>query len=322
LERFKVMLTDRIDEAGMKILKEVADLKFASAPSEEVLAKEVADIDGMVVRVPAVITRRILENAKKLKVIARFGVGYDNIDVAAATEKGIVVTYTPGANTQSVAEYGAALMFALTKQIVQADKALREHRWAMRLDYSGIELAGKTLGLIGTGAIGCQLARIARGFQMEVVGYDIYPNEKRAEEIGFRYVDLNTLLKQSDVISIHVPLNPDTKKMIGKKQIDLMKNGAFFINTARGELVDEQELYKALKDGKLAGAGLDVFEKEPPYDSPLLTLPNVIAGPHVAALAKDAMRRVSVWVAEDIVKVLKHERPSYPVNPQVLDKAK
>jgi D-3-phosphoglycerate dehydrogenase len=322
LKRFKVMLTDKIDRAGLEILEEVADLKFASSPSEEVLAREVKDVDGMVVRVPAVITRRILENADRLRVIARFGVGYDNIDVAAATERGVVVTYTPGANTQSVAEYAAALMFALTKQIVQADRALREHRWAMRLDYSGIELADKTLGLIGTGAIGCELARIARGLQMEVVGYDIFPNQKRADEIGFKYADLDSLLKQSDVVSIHVPLNPDTKKMFGKTQIALMKDGAFFINTARGELVDENDLYEALRDGKLAGAGLDVFEKEPPYDSPLLTLPNVVAGPHVAALAKDANRRVSVWVAEDIVRVLKHERPLHPVNPQVLDKEK
>jgi len=320
MTRFKILLTDKIDKAGIEILEKMADLKFSSSLAEDVLVYEASDVDGMVVRVPAVITRKIIENADKLKVISRFGVGYDNIDVVAATEKGIVVTYTPGANTQSVAEYAAALMFALAKQIVQADKALREHRWAMRLDYSGIELAGKILGLIGTGAIGCQLARIARGFQMGVIGYDIYPNEKRAREIGFRYVDLETVLRQSDVISLHVPLNSDTKKMIGKEQISLMKNGAFFINTARGELVDEQELYKALKDGKLAGAGLDVFEKEPPYDSPLLTLPNVIAGPHVAALAKDAMQRVSVWVAEDIVKVLKHERPMHPVNPQVLDK--
>ncbi len=322
MKPFKVLLTDKIDKAGIEILEEVADLKFASSSSEEALVKEVKDVDGMVVRVPAVITRKILENASKLKVIARFGVGYDNIDVDAATEKGVVVTYTPGANTQSVAEYAAALMFTLTKQIVQADRALREHRWAMRLDYSGIELAGKTLGLIGTGAIGCQLAQIAGGFQMEVIGYDIYPNQKRADEIGFKYVDLDSVLRRSDVVSIHVPLNPDTKKMIAKKQFSLMKDGAYFINTARGELVDEQDLYDALRDGKLAGAGLDVFEKEPPYESPLLTLPNVVAGPHVAALAKDANKRVSVWVAEDIVRVLKYERPLHPVNPQVLDKEK
>ena len=334
MAKFKIMLTDRIDKAGMEILAEVADLKFASALSEEVLAKEASDVDGMVVRVPAVITRRILENAKKLKVIGRFGVGYDNIDVTAATEKGVVVTYTPGANTLSVAEYTLGLFFALAKQIVQADKALREHRWAMRLDYSGIELAGKTLGIVGLGEIGAEVARLSKPLDMRVLYWSRTRKEGKEKELGMEYIPFtdqdrmnglrvpSRLLAESDLISLHSALTEQTRGLIGKKEIATMKNGALFVNTARGELVNEEELYKALKDGRLAGAGLDVFEKEPPYDSPLLTLPNVIVGPHVAALAKDAMRRVSVWVAEDVVKVLQHERPVHPVNPQVLDRTK
>lgn len=332
MARFKVLLTDKIDRAGIEILEKVADLRFASSLSEEVLAKEASDVDGMVVRVPAVITRKILENARKLKVIARFGVGYDNIDVAAATEKGVVVTYTPGANTLSVAEYTVALMFTLAKQIIQADKALRERRWAMRLDYPGIELAGKTLGIVGLGEIGSEVARLSKPLGMRVLYWSRTRKEDKEKTLGMEYVPFaeedkkkglrvpEKLLKESDFISIHSALTSETRGLIGKKEVAAMKDGTFFINTARGELVNEQELHDALKSGKLAGAGLDVFEKEPPYDSPLLTLPNVIAGPHVAALAKDAMRRVSVWVAEDIVKVLKHERPMHPVNPQVLDK--
>jgi D-3-phosphoglycerate dehydrogenase len=332
MERFKVMLTDRIDKAGMEILEKVADLKFSSALSEEVLAQEAKDVDGMVVRVPAVITRKILESAKKLKVIGRFGVGYDNIDVATATEKGIVVTYTPGANTLSVAEYAVGLMFVLAKQIVQADKALREHRWVMRLDYAGVELAGKTLGIVGLGEIGAEVARLSKPLDMRVFYWSRTRKEDKEEKLGMEYVpftdeDKNKglrvpekLLVESDFISLHSALTEQTRGLIGKKEIAAMKKGAFFVNTARGELVDEQELYNALKDGRLAGAGLDVFMKEPPCDSPLLTLPNVIVGPHVAALAKDAMRRVSIWVAEDIVRVLRHERPLHPANPQVLDR--
>lgn len=331
MARFKVLLTDKIDKAGIEILEKVADLKFSSALSEDVLAKEASDVDGMVVRVPAVITRKVLENAKKLKVIARFGVGYDNIDVSAATEIGVVVTYTPGANTLSVAEYAVALMFTLAKQIIPADKALRERRWAMRLDYPGIELAGKTLGIVGLGEIGAEVARLSKPLEMRVLYWSRTRKEDKEKKLGMEYVPFTDadkskglrvpekLLKESDFISVHSALTEQTRGLIGKKEIAAMKDGAFFINTARGELVNEQELCNALKSGKLAGAGLDVFEKEPPYDSPLLSLQNVIVGPHVAALAKDAMRRVSVWVAEDTVRVLNHEKPLHPVNPQVLE---
>lgn len=327
MKRFRVLLTDKIDPAGTEILETIAEIKYASARTEDVLAEEGADADGMVVRVPAVITRKIIQNAKKLKVIGRFGVGYDNVDVAAATEKGIVVTYTPGANTLSVAEYTIGLMFTLAKQIIPADKALRERNWAMRLDYRGIELAGKTLGIVGLGEIGGEVARLAGPLGMRVVYWSRTRKEEKEQKIGMEYLALTEqdkskglrvpekLLQQSDFISPHCALTPDTRGLIGKKEIAMMKEGSFFINTARGELVDEHELYIALKNGKLAGAGLDVFEKEPPYDSPLLTMQNVIVGPHVAALAKDALRRVSVWVAEDIVRVLSKQRPLHPVNP-------
>ena len=332
MKSFEVLLTDTIDSAGTEILEKVAEVKYASARTEDVLMKEAAGVDGMVVRVPAVITRKIIENAKKLKVIGRFGVGYDNIDVAAATEKGIVVTYTPGANTLSVAEYTVALMFTLAKQIIQADKALRERNWAMRLDYKGIEFSEKTLGIVGLGEIGSEVARLVKPLGMRVIYWSRTRKEDKEKKIGMEYVPLTDqdknkglrvpekLLRESDFISPHSALTPETRGLIGKREIGAMKDDAFFINTARGELVDEQELYNALKKGKLAGAGLDVFEKEPPYDSPLLALQNVIVGPHVAALAKDAMKRVSVWVAEDVVRVLNNQRPLHPVNPQVLEK--
>jgi len=274
----------------------------------------------MIVRVPAVITRRVLENAKRLRVIARFGVGYDNIDVEAATERGIVVTYTPGANALSVAEYAVALTFALAKQIVRADKALREHRWEMRLGYSGIELSGKTLGLVGLGRIGTYIANLVRGLSMTVLAHDPYVVKERVAEFGVELVDLEPLFRQSDFLVVCCALTDETRGLIGEKALGLMKPTAYLINVARGPIVDEQALIRALREKRIAGAGLDVFEKEPPYDSPLLELENVVAGPHVAALAQDALRRVSIWVAEDTIRVLNHEPPMYPVNPQVLQK--
>jgi len=331
VRQFKILLTDRIDQAGIEIIEKVAEVRYASSLSEDTLAKEASDVDGMIVRVPAVITKKIIENARKLRVIGRFGVGYDNIDVAAATEKGIVVTYTPGANTLSVAEYTVALVFTLAKYVFAADKALRERRWSMRLDYPGFELAGKTLGIVGLGEIGAEVARLSRAVGMRVLYWSRTRKIDKEKVLGIEYVPLTDgdvekglrvperILAESDFISIHSALTAQTRDLVGKKEIAVMKDGAFLVNTARGELLDERALYEALKSGKLAGAGLDVFEKEPPYDSPLLTLENVIVGPHVAALAKDAMRRMSIWVAEDTVKVLNKERPLHPVNPQVLE---
>jgi D-3-phosphoglycerate dehydrogenase len=331
-KHFKVLLTDRIDKAGIAILEEKAEVKIASCISEETLAEEVHDVDALIVRVPAVITRKILENAKKLRVIARFGVGYDNIDVCAATERGIVVTYTPGANTLAVAEYTIALMFALAKYIIKSDKALREHQWEMRLDYPGIELTGKTLGIVGLGEIGVEVARLSKAIGMRVLYWSRTRKTDKEKELRIEYVPLSKedlekglripekLLKESHFISTHLALTEQTRGIIGAKEIAAMKEGAFLINTARGGLVDEKALYDALKTGKLAGAGLDVFEREPPYDSPLLSLDNVIVGPHVAALARDAMKRMSIWVAEDVLRVLNGENPLYPVNPQVLER--
>jgi D-3-phosphoglycerate dehydrogenase len=330
MKHFKVLLTDRIDKAGMETLERVAEIKLASSVSEDVLMREIEDADGIIVRVPAVVTRKVIDSAKKLKVIARFGVGIDNIDIAAASERGIPVTYTPGANTLAVAEYTVALMFALAKQITKADRALREHRWEMRLEYQGIELTGKTLGLVGLGVIGAEVARLSRAFNINTIYYDVIRKEDVEKSLQIEFVPLTQhdekkglrvpekLLNAADFLSIHVPLIEKTRGLIGPREIESMKNGAFLINTSRGGTVDEKAMYNAIRDGKLAGAGLDVFEKEPPYDSPLLKLDNVIAGPHVAALAKDTAKRMSLWVAEDTVRVLTGEAPLHVANPQVL----
>jgi D-3-phosphoglycerate dehydrogenase len=319
MARFKVLLTDKIDTAGMEILEKVAEVKFSSSLSEDVLASEASDVDGMIVRVPAFVTRKVLENARRLKVVGRFGVGYENIDVEAATEKGVVVTYTPGANTLSVAEHVIGLMFALAKQITQADNAVRKHDWEMRLHYSGMELAEKTLGLVGLGRIGTCIAGLARGLGMSVLVFDPYVGKERAGELGVELLTLEPLLSRSDFIVICCALTDETRGLIDEKALALLKPTAYLVNVARGPIVDEQALIKALRDKRIAGAALDVFEKEPPDpNNPLLKLDNVILSPHIAGVAQDASRRISVWVAEDVVRVLNREPPKYPVNPQVL----
>jgi D-3-phosphoglycerate dehydrogenase len=319
MARFKVLLTDKIDTAGMEILEKVAEVKFSSSLSEDVLTNEASDVDGMIVRVPAFVTRKVLENARRLKVVGRFGVGYENIDVEAATEKGVVVTYTPGANTLSVAEHVIGLMFALAKQITQADNAVRKHDWEMRLHYSGMELAEKTLGLVGLGRIGTCIAGLARGLGMSVLVFDPYVGKERAGELGVELLTLEPLLSRSDFIVICCALTDETRGLIDEKALALLKPTAYLVNVARGPIVDEQALIKALRDKRIAGAALDVFEKEPPDpNNPLLKLDNVILSPHIAGVAQDASRRISVWVAEDVVRVLNREPPKYPVNPQVL----
>jgi D-3-phosphoglycerate dehydrogenase len=319
MARFKVLLTDKIDAAGMEILEKVAEVRFSSSLSEDALTSEASDVDGMIVRVPAFVTRKVLENAKRLKVVGRFGVGYENIDLEAATEKGVVVTYTPGANTLSVAEHVIGLMFALAKQITQADNAVRKQDWEMRLNYSGIELAGKTLGLVGLGRIGTCIAGLARGLGMSVLVFDPYVAKERAGELGVELLTLEPLLTRSDFIVICCALTDETRGLIGEKAIGLLKSTAYLVNVARGPIVDEQALIKALRDKRIAGAALDVFEKEPPDpNNPLLTFENVILSPHIAGVAQDASRRISVWVAEDVVRVLNREPPKYPANPQVL----
>jgi len=318
MSRFKVLLTDKIDPAGMEILEKVADIEFSSSLSEETLTNEARDVDGMIVRVPAVVTRMVFESARKLKVVARFGVGYENIDLEAATEKGIVVTYTPGANAVSVAEHVIGLMFALAKQITQADNAVRKLGWEMRLNYSGIELAGKTLGLVGLGRIGTHITGLAMGLGMSVLVSDPYVSREKAGELDVELLTLEPLLTRSDFVAICCALTDETRGLIGEKALGLMKPTAYLINVARGPIVDEQALIRALREKRIAGAGLDVFEKEPPdRNNPLLAFENVVASSHMAGLSIESTQRLQLAVAEEAVRILKGQEPRFLVNTQL-----
>ena len=257
-------------------------------------------------------TRRVLEAADALKVIARTGVGFDSIDLAAATEKGIVVATTPGTVDSAVADHAFALMLGIARRLVQNDAEVRAGRWNR---FIGDDLAGQTLGIVGLGNIGRQVARRAKGFDMSLLAYDVQKDEEFACQLGIRYVPLDELLALSDYVTLHAPLNQATRNLFDERALRLMKPTAYLVNTSRGGLIDESALAKALREGWIAGAGLDVFHNEPPRDSELLQAPNVYYTPHVAGNTHGSQRLTIRMATENVLRVLRGEWPLHAVNP-------
>ena len=302
----KVGICDPIASEGVEILKkegfEVIDL--TGIPKEE-LVNHVADLDALIVRSATKIRKEIIDAAKNLKVIGRAGVGLDNIDVEYAKSKGIKVINTPGATSISVAELTIGLLLAVMRKIAYADREMRKGAWPKKV-CKGIEMYGKTLGIIGIGRIGREVAKRARAFGMRVIYYDVYRPDKAIEkELGIEFRELDTLISEADVITVHVPLVPETKHMINRERIERMKDGAIIINAARGGIVDEDALYEALKSGKLYGAALDVYENEPLKESKLFELDNVVLTPHIGAQTKEGQTRAGIEVARKIAETLK-----------------
>ncbi|MFA4645782.1 D-2-hydroxyacid dehydrogenase [Pyrococcus kukulkanii] len=302
----KVLVAAPLHERAIQVLKDAGlEVIYEEYPDEEKLIELVKDVEAIIVRSKPKVTKKVIENAPKLKVIARAGVGLDNIDVEAAKERGIEVVNAPGASSRSVAELTVGLIFAVARKIAYADRKMREGVWAKK-ECMGIELEGKTIGIVGFGRIGYQVAKIAKALGMNILLYDIYPNEERAKEVGGKFVDLETLLKESDVITLHVPLLDSTYHLINEERLKLMKKNAILINASRGAVVDTNALVKALQEGWIAGAGLDVYEEEPlPKDHPLTKLDNVVLTPHIGASTYEAQERAGVEVAEKVVKILK-----------------
>ncbi len=279
--------------------------------TEAELLPLVANVDAALAGTDA-FTRRVLEAAPQLKIVSRFGVGYDSIDLAAADELGIWVTTTPGANEHSVADAAIALVLALARQLVPAVESTRAGKWDRPI---GLELRGLTLGLVGFGRIGQQVAARARPFGMTVLVYDVVQNDAAARELGCRYVSLDELLRASDFVSLHAPAHPSTRHLVDRRALALMKPTAYLINTARGELVDEAALAEALAQRRIAGAALDVFKQEPPHPAnPLLSLPNLIPLPHIAGVTAQASLNMAQLAAENVLAALRGERPPFPVN--------
>lgn len=300
----KVLVSDNLSPRGVDILKKAGlnvDVKTGMKPEE--LRECIREYHGLIIRSATKVTSEIVEAAPLLKVIGRAGSGLDNVDKTAATKKGIVVMNTPGGNTITTAEHTIALLFALARQIPQATASMKGGKWEKKR-FMGVELFNKTIGVIGIGNIGKQVARRALALGMNVVGYDPYLSEENAKEMGIEKVDLPTLFGRADFITTHTPITAETKNLINKKTLAMMKEGVRIINCARGGIVNEADLYEALKDGRVAGAALDVFEKEPPGDNPLLTLDNVICTPHLGAATEEAQENVAVAVAEQVVDYL------------------
>ncbi len=311
-----VLLYEAIHPKAVAILEQHAEVRMADSLEEEALLQIVADVDGIIIRANGKVTRRLMQAAPRLKVIARHGTGVEAIDRQAAAELGIVVVNTPEANVESVAEQCVAMMIILAKRILQADKALRGGDWSARYRLTGVELFEKTLGVVGMGRIGYRVAEICRhGFHMPVLYYDAVVNPKAEANLGARRVEFDELLGSSDFVSVHLPLLPATKGILNEAALRKMKPGAYLINSSRGPVVDQPALIRALEQGWIAGAGLDVFDPEPlPADSPLLKLENVVVTPHMAAHTDEALLRMAM-VVEDVIAVLEGRPPKFPVLP-------
>ncbi len=300
----KVLVSDNLSQRGIDILKKAGldvDVKVGMKPEE--LKECIGEYHGLVIRSATKVTSEIIDAAKNLKVIGRAGSGLDNVDRVAATKKGIVVMNTPGGNTITTAEHTIALMVSLARKIPQATMSMKEGKWEKK-KFMGVELYNKTLGIVGIGNIGSQVAKRMQAFGMNVIAYDPFLNEEKAKIMGVEKVDLQTLFKRSDFITLHTPLTPETKGMINRDSIKIMKNGVRIINCARGGIVNEKDLYEAIVEGKVAGAALDVLEKEPPENNPLIALEQVICTPHLGASTNEAQENVAVAVAEQIVDYL------------------
>lgn len=281
--------------------------------SQEELIEKIKDVDALIVRSATKVTREVIEAAKNLKLIGRAGVGVDNIDLQAATEHGIIVVNAPDGNTNSAAEHTIAMMTSLARHIPQAYLSLKNGKWD-RKTYVGVELKNKTLGVIGLGRIGTEVAFRAKGQRMNIMAYDPFLTEERAKELGVTKATVDEICQQADFITVHTPLLPETKNLINKEKFALMKPGVRIINCARGGIINEDDLYDAIVEGKVAGAALDVFVEEPATDHKLLTLPQVIATPHLGASTVEAQESVAVDVSNDIIKYFKTGTVTNPVN--------
>lgn len=302
----KVLVSDNISPNGVEILKRAGlevDVKTGLKPEE--LKAIIADYHALIVRSATKATAEIIEAATNLKVIGRAGSGLDNVDKAAASKRGIVVMNTPGGNTITTAEHTIAMMFAAARKIPQASASMTAGKWEKK-KFMGTELFNKTLGVLGLGNIGSEVAKRAQCMGMEVIAYDPFLSEEKAKSLGIEKMEIPDLIRRADFITVHTPLTNETKNIINKKSIATMKNGVYIINCARGGIILEKDLYEALESGKVAGAALDVFEKEPPENNPLVGHDKVVCTPHLGASTQEAQENVAIAIAEQIVDYLIH----------------
>ncbi len=297
----KILVADSVSERAVEILREQKswDVVFLPKKAGANVAEEIVDAEALVVRSATKVTSQLLAKAARLRVIGRAGTGVDNVDLDAATQKGVVVMNTPGGNAVSVAEHTMALLLSLARRVPQADALMKQGRWEKK-KFEGMELRGKTLGLIGLGQTGSDVARLAKAFEMQIIAYDPYVSSLLAGELEVKLASLEEVLKAADFISLHASATPETRHLINARTLALVQPGVRIVNCARGDLVNEADLLAAIEDGRVAGAALDVFETEPPKDSKLVSHPNVIATPHIAGSTEEAQEIVGIRIAEQV----------------------
>lgn len=328
LAKPKVYVTRQLFPEAIKIINKVADVEVFEGENNPVprdlLLKKVRVIDGLISLLTDKIDTELMDEAKNLKIVSNFAVGYNNIDVYEATKRGIMVTNTPGVLTDTTADYAFALMMAIARRIVEADKYIRNgewvHAWGPKM-FIGGDVHNKTLGIVGMGRIGSAMVHRAHGFNMDVVYYDRIGHPEKEKELKIECNTLDEVLEKSDFVSMHVPLTPETHHMIGEEQLRKMKPTAYLVNTSRGPVVDEKALYNALKEGWIAGAALDVHENEPidPKNS-LLGLNNIIVTPHIASASVETRMKMAVIAATNCAAALKGKKPPNLMNPDVLSR--
>lgn len=306
MSNWKVLLTDGLEENGIAVLSEKAEVNNSAGISPEELLQQIGEYDALIVRGRTKVTKEVINAGKKLKVVGRAGVGVDNIDLAAAQAAGVTVVNSPTATSNAVAELALALMMALLRHVAQADASMKAGQWEKK-KFGGNELDGKTVGLIGLGRIGCRVSELAQAFGASVIGADPWQSTEYFEEHCVEQVEMQQLYQRSDIISLHVPLTPETRGLINDEALSKMKRGVYIVNTARGDVINETALLARLESGQVAGAALDVFTAEPPGLTALVAHPNVIVTPHVGAQTVEAQCRAAEHIAEEVLRALAGE---------------
>jgi glyoxylate reductase len=321
----KIYVTRELPERGLNNIRKYFDVEvwpeYAPPPKKTIIEKA-KNVDALASLLSDKIDAEVFNAAPKLKIVSQLAVGFDNIDIAEATKRGIYVTNTPEVLTDTTADFAWALLMAVARRVVEADKYVRTGQWKVGWHpamLTGRDVYGATIGIVGAGRIGYAVAQRAKGFGMKILFYDVIPRPEIERDFGAKKVDLDTLFKESDFISIHVPLMKETHHLVNAEKLKLMKKTAYLINNSRGPVIDEKALYEALKNGQIAGAGLDVFEQEPaPMDNPLLKLNNVVVAPHISSASLETRAKMSEMVADNLVSFFEGKKPPNLVNPDVM----
>lgn len=321
----KVYVTRELPERGLKTIKERFDAEvwpeYAPPPKKTIIEKA-KDVDALATLLSDKIDAEVFDAAPKLKMIAQLAVGFDNVDLQEATKRGIYVSNTPEVLTDTTADFAWTLLMALARRVVEADKYVRMGKWKVGWHpamLQGRDVYGATMGIVGAGRIGYAVAKRATGFSMKILFYDVIPRPEMEKDFGAKKVDLDELLKQSDFVSVHVPLMKETHHLINAEKLRLMKKTAYLINNSRGPVVDEKALYEALNEGRIAGAGLDVFEQEPTsLANPLLKLDNVVVAPHISSASYETRSKMAEMVADNLIAFFEGKKPPNLINPDVL----